>query len=403
MKRSAQVSYSAACLGLLALLPSLSAQTFKQLVDVPDYQWHAGCFGTANGNLAGYWDRHGFPNYYTGIVGGGVAPLNSVGSVNGHIVGLWASQAGVDGRPANQPGHMDDYYVGYESTAPDPYVTAGRAEHEPDCIGDFIGLNQKKWTNLNGECDGNIDAYSFVYWDASGEKRVNFTPSAAAGNPAVDIQSGLRNWVKWRGYEADTFTQLTDFNPHVPEGKGFTFEDLMAEIDAGYPVLLFMQPFNRNSRNLLGMTNANPNIHGMLAYGYYIDPSGDRFCLYRTSWGSGDNQLSQWNDDNWTPKGQLNLPLRGVIGFRPKPQIMETEFAGNDLTLRWHGPDSEVLDRVQGGTRKVHYYVIERAEQIDGTYTPITEPTTGREATVPLGTTPSGFFRVKLVPPPPEG
>src|SRR5688572_179370 len=111
-----------------------SAAVNVSLSGVPDYSWHAGCFGTAAGNLIGYWDRHGFPNMYAGPTAGGVAPLNSVGA-NVGIRSLWASQAGFDGRPANQPGHIDDYWAffgitqSYESTAPDPYVTLGRAEH----------------------------------------------------------------------------------------------------------------------------------------------------------------------------------------------------------------------------------------------------------------------------------
>ncbi|HKX63503.1 MAG TPA: hypothetical protein VJS65_16725, partial [Verrucomicrobiae bacterium] len=55
--------------------PLLPAQTMVYLTDVPDYNWYAGCFGTASGNLAGFWDRHGYSNIYTGAVNGGEAPL----------------------------------------------------------------------------------------------------------------------------------------------------------------------------------------------------------------------------------------------------------------------------------------------------------------------------------------
>src|SRR5678816_1511032 len=97
---------------------------------LPDYSWYAGCFGTASGNLMGYWDRHGFPDFYTGPTGGGLAPLDTWSTANKGIRSMWASKAGVDGRPANQPGHIDDYWVSYpnednysyESTATDPYV-----------------------------------------------------------------------------------------------------------------------------------------------------------------------------------------------------------------------------------------------------------------------------------------
>src|SRR5438477_8275064 len=98
-----------------AFAPPAAAVTNVYLTEVPDYDWWAGCFGTASGNLIGYWDRHGFPNFYTGPTGGGLAPLTTVGA-NYHIRALWASQAGIDGRPLSKPGHYDDYYVEYEST-----------------------------------------------------------------------------------------------------------------------------------------------------------------------------------------------------------------------------------------------------------------------------------------------
>ena len=80
-----------------AVLPS-RADSDVYLLGVPDYNWYAGCFGTASGNLVGYWDRHGFPDFYTGPTSGGVAPLNNCGTNIG-IRSMWASKAGFDGRP----------------------------------------------------------------------------------------------------------------------------------------------------------------------------------------------------------------------------------------------------------------------------------------------------------------
>ncbi|MCI0352439.1 MAG: hypothetical protein L0Z53_23730, partial [Acidobacteriales bacterium] len=230
--------FAAVAIGATTL--SLRADSDVYLLGVPDYQWYAGCFGTACGNLMGYWDRHGLPDFYTGPTAGGIAPLDDHGA-NVSIRSLWASKMGVDG--LEQFGHIDDYWVLYESTAPDPYVTAGRVEHAPDCIGDFIGLSQKKWVNMAGECDGNIDAYSFVYWDLKGKRRTNYLPDTNAGS-AVDIQSGLREWTRWRGYDANVFTQLAEasVNPNNTATNGFTYEDIKAEINAGYPLLVFLQP-----------------------------------------------------------------------------------------------------------------------------------------------------------------
>src|SRR5262245_10946856 len=79
------------------------------LTEVPDYAWFYGCMGTAAGNLMGFWDRHGFPDFYTGQVNGGLAPLNTGGG-NWGVVSMWASKSGFDGRPDDKPGHIDDYW-----------------------------------------------------------------------------------------------------------------------------------------------------------------------------------------------------------------------------------------------------------------------------------------------------
>ncbi|MCB1125704.1 MAG: hypothetical protein KDM81_04355, partial [Verrucomicrobiae bacterium] len=307
---------------LFAGVSLVQADENVYLTGVPDYSWHAGCYGTCTGNLIGYWDRHGFPDFYTGPTAGGVAPLNSSGSNSG-IYNLWASKAGRDGRPANQPGHEDDYYVDYESTADDPYVTAHRPEHAPDCVGDFIGLNQKKWTNLGGECDGNIDGFTYTYWNRKGFRQDNFTPSANSGLPATDSQSGLRAWARHCGYHADTFTQLAEFNPEVATpGEGFTYDEVKAEIDAGYPLIAHLQVKNEYYRSIGDMPRANPEIHATLIYGYYVT-AGKQYVRIRTSWGTGDNVLCEWRDVSWL--GLPNMPVRGVVGFHPRPEITASE------------------------------------------------------------------------------
>jgi hypothetical protein len=381
--------------GLLAAF-SLQASTNVFLTEVPDYEWDYGCFGTATGNLMGFWDRHGYPNFYTGPTSGGVAPLNSLGT-NASIRSLWASRAGVDGRPANQPGHVDDYFVGYGSTDPDPYLALGRREHEPDCLGDFIGLNQKRWKNLNGECDGNIDGYSFVYWDGSGRRRVNFTPGPEAGLPAIDIQSGLRAWTQFRGDAADVFTQLGDINPEVPRGAGFTYEDLKAEIDAGYPVLLFLQDTHFKSRSFPGMPVANPLIHGILAYGYYITDDGTRHVRYRSSFASGDLHFGIWKADTiWHGLA----PLRGVIAYHPLPKITDMSESDGQVTIQWRGPNAILYDGNTGLTSKPHRYVVEMAtSSTEADFVPITDPTTSHTVTIPAPDTQSAFYRVRLLTP----
>ncbi len=367
------------------------------LKDVPDYHWHMGCFGTACGNLIGYWDRHGLANYYTGPTAGGVAPLNSSGANSG-IRSLWASQAGIDGRPIGQPGHANDYYWDYERIDADPYVVAGRTEHPPDCIGDFIGLNQFKWTDLGGECRGNIDGFSFNFFDRDGLRRDNYTPHDVAGKAIPDIQSGLRAWSEYRGHAADSFSQLSDFNPDKPAGRGFTFADLKAEIDAGYPVLLFMQEFGNFSRRLGGIDGVNPEIHGMLAYGYLVTDAGECYVHYRTSWASGDRNFSLWTDAVWTPENSLNMPLRGVIGFHPRPRLTQVSAAAGQVHLRWEGPLAVLHDEVAGVDAPVQRYVVERAPSATSDrWEAVTEPIAGLSADIAPCCDGTVFFRLRLV------
>jgi hypothetical protein len=363
------------------------------LTGVPDYAWYYGCMGTASGNLMGYWDRHGMQDFYTGPANGGLAPLNNSG-VNAGIISMWASAAGFDGRPTNQPGHVDDYYVAYESTAADPYVTAGRQEHPPDCIGDFIGLNQLKWRNLGDECSGNIDGYCFVYWDTNGDRRLNFTPTDDSGNPVHDVQSGLRAWTQYRGYDADVFTQLTDFNPDKPVGNGFTFTNLMAEIDAGYPVIVFLQSYSQFYRSLGSDTNANPSIHSMLVYGYYTNTTG-LYARYMTSWASGPNMLSLWGSQVW----QASMPVRGVIGYHPLPKIRQASLSGTDLVLQWDGPTSDLYNSALGTTNRVHGYVIEMSPSLSPWSGSDVSPVLTTNMFTISGAPAPAFFRLRLVKP----
>jgi len=377
------------------------------LTGVPDYTWLYGCFGTASGNLMGYWDRHGFPNFYTGPTANGIAPLNNYAG-NVGIRSLWASRAGMDGRATDQYGHIDDYWAfydprtgaSYDSTLPDPYLLiAERPEHSPDCIGDFIGLSQRKWTNLNNECDGNIDGSAFVYWDSTGNRRHNFVPGSDAGVPARDVQSGLREWTQWRGYDADVFTQLADINPNVAVGQGFTFTNLKAEIDSGYPVLLFLQPTNQFHR-IKGtgdnvMSNANPTTVCMLAYGYYISDDGIQYARLRDSRATPE-VFNEWTSGNWQAS---DPPLRGVIAYHPKPKITSFVRTNSSLTLAWQGPAPELYSSVAGLRTGLHHYVIERTPSLDQPFTQIGAITTNRSMTLTDCCNDSGFFRIRMLTP----
>ena len=307
---------------------------------------------------------------------------------------MWASQAGFDSRPAGNYGHVNDYYVDYALTGIDPHITASRVEHFADCLGDYIGLSQKRWTNMNNECDGNIDGYAFVYWETNGTKRYNYEPPPQGTNAGKDLPSGLRAWTRSRGYDADVFSQLTTLNPKCPPEQGFSFADVKAEIDAGFPVLAFLQNYNANSRALSGMPKANPAIHGMVIYGYqYYEGYGTNVYV-RDSWGGG-LETRNWATSSWVSGS--TLPLRGLIGYRPKPRIRSLTHNGAEVNVTWDGPSAELYDDILGTTTPTHAYQVEKSPTLNpADFQPVGPPTYERALTIP-DSDGTAYYRVRLL------
>ena len=102
---------------------------------VPAYNWVFGCSAVSGSMIAAFYDRNGYSDIYTGPTNGGVMPLDSsVWSTWTDGVGatypnnpLVASHNGVDGRIIR--GSIDDYWVSYNSSAADPYITNGWTMH----------------------------------------------------------------------------------------------------------------------------------------------------------------------------------------------------------------------------------------------------------------------------------
>ena len=118
-------------------LPANVRNAAKTLT-VPAFKWVFGCSAVSGAMIAGYYDRNGYPNLYTGPTGGGVMPLTEDASwgtwSDGHSTypnnPLIASHNGLDGRSTK--GSIDDYWVQYNSAADDPYITGSWTQH---CMG----------------------------------------------------------------------------------------------------------------------------------------------------------------------------------------------------------------------------------------------------------------------------
>ena len=243
------------------------------LSNVPGYDWSFGCSPTSAAMMAGYYDRTGFPDVYTGPANGGVAPLDN--SLWGSVVingesrkqcPISATKNGVDGRTTR--GHVDDYWVNYNSLTPDPYITNGWTQHPyDDCTADYMYSNQYTYMN----CDGST---SFQFNPDGSPLKVPESWHESDG------MYGLSNFFNSRGYPVNDYYNQFIYG-YLGNTLGFNFTQYKQEINAGRPVLI----------QLVG--------HTMLGYGYddatasvYLHDTWD-YSMHSMTWGGSYSGMQQ--------------------------------------------------------------------------------------------------------------
>ncbi len=257
----------------------LNTRNVTIISDVPSYDWSYGCSATAAAMMMAYYDRNGYPNMYTGPTNNGVMPLdNSIWNAGSGGEGgdgecpLSATNQGIDGRTIR--GHVEDYWVTFNSTADDPYMTNGWSQHElGDCTGDFMGTNQKYWNNTDG-------ATTF-YTNNSGYALHDFTGGEDDSPRKKDGTRGLKQFIESRGYQVNSnYNQL--INGYDDNTNGFTFAQFMQEIDNDRPVLIHVEG------------------HTMLGIGYnsateeiYINNTWD-YSTHTMEWGGMYYEMAQY-------------------------------------------------------------------------------------------------------------
>ena len=249
------------------------------------------CSATSAGDIAGIYDRLGYSNIYTGPTNGGVMPLdNSLWPTYTDVAGdtysnnpLVASKQGVDGRTTR--GTIDDYWVSYESPAPDPYLGSGtgNAKYVPDTIDDIYSLSaagwaQHTWGDAIGDymyssqsAYGNIDGATSFYTYINSASPL--TCDVMASNSLPDGTLGRKRFYETKGYSVGTcYNQPTD---NVIAG-GFSFAQFKAEIDAGRPVMLGLEAhsivgigYNTSSNQIYLHDGWDYDIHTMTWGGSY--------------------------------------------------------------------------------------------------------------------------------------
>jgi len=225
-------------------LPAPSAtEGVNVLTQVPAFDWSFGCSATSAAMIAGYYDRTGYANMYTGPTDLGVMPLNNSswpdwvdsGGDTRHQCPLSATHMGLDGRTIE--GHVDDYWVEYGDPGPDPLGNDGREHTYGDCTGDYMKTSQSAY--------GNSDGWTMFWYYTDG------SPFYCDDMPSQDIDNdgghGLMEFYESRGY---TVTEC--YNQYIlgyhGNKLGFTWAQYKAEIDAGRPVL-----FNVEGHTMVGV------------------------------------------------------------------------------------------------------------------------------------------------------
>jgi hypothetical protein len=201
------------------------------ILTVPAFNWVFGCSAVSGAMIAGYYDRVGWPNMYTGPTNGGVIPLDnsywptwSDGFATYPNCPLIASKNGVDDRVTR--GSIDEYWVKYNSSATDPYITNGWTQHTwGDAIGDYMYTSQSAFGNVDGST-------TFYNWTSLS---IPLSCDFMASNALYDGTLGRKLFYEARGYTiTDCYNQKTD---NTIAG-GFSFAQFKTEIDAGRPVML---------------------------------------------------------------------------------------------------------------------------------------------------------------------
>ncbi|MGA2404900.1 MAG: C39 family peptidase, partial [Syntrophobacteraceae bacterium] len=217
----------------VALPKSARLMGIKTLT-VPAYNWVFGCSSVSAAMIAGYYDRNGFPNIYTGPANGGVMPLDNsswptwtdVLNKTYPNLPLAASHEGVDGRTTR--GSIDDYWVEYGSSSDDPYITNGWTQHTwGDAIGDYMKTSQSSYGNTDGST-------TFYSWGSSATL-LSCSDMVLYGSDTNDGTYGRKLFYEARGY---TVTDCYNQNTDNTIAGGFSFTQYKSEIDAGRPVML---------------------------------------------------------------------------------------------------------------------------------------------------------------------
>jgi len=249
-----------------------------RLPNATDSSWWYGCSPTSAGMMIGYYDRNGYGsdplhNQYPSLVPGGVAETSTYGNPGALVNTATASAA-----------HVIDFYAGGYLTSGDDLSSPW---HNFNCLADFMGTSQDACGNFNGNT---------TFWYYTNGSRL-YAKNIYAAGPSYynsDGMFGIYEYVNYAGYgSGNPSTDMKVFSQYIygynGNTLGFTWENYMAEIDAGRPVLIHVED------------------HTMFGYGY-DNTGGAQTVILHDTWTAGEHMMT-WS---WSYSGLMHYGVTGL-------------------------------------------------------------------------------------------
>lgn len=217
---------------------------------MPQAEYMYGCTPTSVGMLLGYYDTNGYNGTKLSNLISGTVALNSRGT-DGDKYDMDAFDT-VLGRAIASTGYVDRFY----NKTPEhelPYTYKGSTTElntsEWNCIADYLGTGQYWRGNSDTSTSTTFSTLEQQHSRNYSNGTITYgSTTRTIPYVATSMLWGLELYVESRGYSLDR-KKSGSFEVDV-NGGSFTFEDYMAEIDAGRPVII-------------SITN-----HAMVGYGY---------------------------------------------------------------------------------------------------------------------------------------
>ena len=245
---------------------------------IPHAEYMYGCTATSMGMLLGYYDLYGYNGIKMTNLIAGTVELESRGT-DGNAYDMDAFDT-VLGKAIASEGYVYRFYSrDGVATTPEqelPYTFKGDTTElntdEWDCIADYLGTGQYWRGNSNLST---IETYCTLEHLCEVPQSVTITTGSITRTVPyrnISMLYGLDLYVQSRGYSLDPKNTGT-FEVDV-HGGSFTFEQYMAEINAGRPVIVSIEG------------------HAMIGYGYNESTQEIIFddCYssdQRMTWGGG--------------------------------------------------------------------------------------------------------------------